>query len=104
MIWEVDENLDSKVDEREFYLMYKKCIEDKLHLEPNGLFLLTQFLMYCKKYLNNNNNKDIDNQSNINSISNNINNNLRNNIKREKGKYTFVPYIVSEDTYSLIYA
>jgi hypothetical protein len=29
MIWEVDENLDKRVDEREFELMYKKCIEDK---------------------------------------------------------------------------
>ena len=28
MIWEVDENLDKKVDEKEFELMYKKCIED----------------------------------------------------------------------------
>lgn len=49
MVWEVDENLDGKIDEQEFELMYKKCIEDKLHLEPNGLFLLTLFLMYCKK-------------------------------------------------------
>lgn len=29
MIWEVDENLDKWVDEWEFELMYKKCIEDK---------------------------------------------------------------------------
>lgn len=29
MIWEVDENLDKWVDDREFELMYKKCIEDK---------------------------------------------------------------------------
>lgn len=28
MIWEVDENLDKKVDEKEYELMYKKCIED----------------------------------------------------------------------------
>lgn len=28
MVWEVDENLDKKVDEKEFELMYKKCIED----------------------------------------------------------------------------
>ena len=28
MVWEVDENLDKKVDEKEFERMYKKCIED----------------------------------------------------------------------------
>ena len=48
MIWEVDENLDKKVDEREFELMYKKCIEDKIHLEPKNLFYFVQYLMFCK--------------------------------------------------------
>lgn len=72
MIWEVDENLDSKVDEREFYLMYKKCIEDKLHLEPNGLFLLTQFLMYCKK-------ESTSNQKERNNYNTNSNTNSNSN-------------------------
>lgn len=48
MIWEVDENLDKKVDEKEFELMYKKCIEDKSHLEPKNLFHFIQYLMFCK--------------------------------------------------------
>ena len=29
MIWEVDENLDSRIDRYEFELMYKRCIFDK---------------------------------------------------------------------------
>ena len=40
MIWEVDENLDKKVNKKEFELMYKKCIEDKSNLEPKNLFHL----------------------------------------------------------------
>ena len=48
MIWEVDENLDKRVDEKEFELMYKKCIEDRTFLEPKGLFNLVQYLMFCK--------------------------------------------------------
>lgn len=51
MIWEADENLDGKIDDKEFDLLYKKCIEDKVHLEPKNLFYLVQFLMYCKKTL-----------------------------------------------------
>jgi hypothetical protein len=37
---EVDENLDKKVDEHEFQLMYKKCIEDKTGLEARNLYNL----------------------------------------------------------------
>jgi len=48
MIWEVDENLDKRVDENEFVLMYKKCIEDSTGLEARNLFNLVQFLMFCK--------------------------------------------------------
>lgn len=82
MVWEVDENLDNKIDEQEFELMYKKCIEDKVHLEPNGLFLLTLFLMYCKK-------------TPLESSGRGA--------AKEK-QFSFSPFIVSEDTYSLIYA
>lgn len=83
MIWEADENLDGKIDEKEFELLYKKCIEDKLHLEPKNQFHLVQFLMYCKK-------TPIDEDSDKTFIANR--------------KYKFEPTIVSEDTYSLIYA
>ena len=55
MIWvffqfykEVDENLDGRVNQTEFELMYKKCIEDQMGLEPRNLFNLVQFLMFCK--------------------------------------------------------
>ena len=66
MIWEVDENLDQRVDFYEFELMYKRCIYDKsglgihskiifyyfifcyLILEPRQLFNLVEFLMYDK--------------------------------------------------------
>mgnify|MGYP005607626505 CR=1 FL=1 len=48
MIWEVDENLDKRVDEKEFELMYKKCREDKNFIEPKNLFNLVQYLMFCK--------------------------------------------------------
>jgi hypothetical protein len=42
----VDENLDGFVDEKEFELMYKRCIEDDTGLEPKTLFNLVQFLMF----------------------------------------------------------
>jgi len=70
MIWEVDENLDQRVDFYEFELMYKRCIYDKsglgthlynlmiislkfypillFNLEPRQLFNLVEFLMYDK--------------------------------------------------------
>ena len=48
MIWEVDENLDQRVDAYEFELMYKRCIFDKSGLEPRQLFNLVEFLMYDK--------------------------------------------------------
>ena len=37
---EVDENLDKQVDEKEFELMYKRCIYDKTGLEPKSLFYM----------------------------------------------------------------
>jgi Ca2+-binding EF-hand superfamily protein len=50
MIWEVDEDLDGYVSEKEFMTMYKRCISDKTDLEPKGLFNLVQFLMYDKTF------------------------------------------------------
>ncbi len=78
MIWEVDENLDKKVDEREFELMYKKCREDKTYLEPKNLFYLIQYLMFCKP-------KDRDEGKPVDILD----------INTE---------IIPEDTYFLIYA
>ena len=40
MIWEVDENLDERVDFHEFKLMYKRCNYDDTGLEPRSLFNL----------------------------------------------------------------
>lgn len=48
MIWEVDENLDGYVSEKEFENMYKKCITDEKEEEGKKLFYLVQFLMYDK--------------------------------------------------------
>ena len=48
MIWEVDENLDGCVSEKEFENMYKKCITDEKEEESKKLFYLAQFLMYDK--------------------------------------------------------
>ena len=48
MIWEVDENLDGRIDEYEFRLMYKRCVNDQTGLEPRNLYNLVQFLMYLK--------------------------------------------------------
>jgi len=48
MIWEVDENLDGYISEREFENMYKKCITDEKEEEGKKLFYLAQFLMYDK--------------------------------------------------------
>ena len=78
MVWEVDENLDKKVDEKEFELMYKKCIEDKNYLEPKNLFNLVQFLMFCKT--------------------------MENPTLIEENIHEFNTFIIPEDTYFLIYA
>ena len=74
---EVDENLDKRIDEREFELMYKKCIEDKTFLEPKTLFNLVQYLMFCRPVENN--------QGTI------------------EDPLDFHPIIIPEDTYFLIY-
>jgi Ca2+-binding EF-hand superfamily protein len=49
MIWEVDENLDGYVSEKEFEKMYKRCITDEKEQQPKKLFYLVQFLMYDKE-------------------------------------------------------
>ena len=49
MIWEVDENSDGYVSEKEFTDMYKKCIVDDKEEEAKKLFYLVQFLMYDKE-------------------------------------------------------
>ena len=50
IIWEVDDDLDGYVSREEFLTMYKRCITDKLGLEPRKLFNLVQFLMYDKEF------------------------------------------------------
>ena len=74
---EVDENLDKRIDEREFELMYKKCIEDKTFLEPKTLFNLVQYLMFCRP--------------------------VENNQGAIEDPLDFHPVIIPEDTYFLIY-
>jgi len=49
MVWEVDENLDGYVSEKEFEKMYKRCITDEKEQQPKKLFYLVQFLMYDKE-------------------------------------------------------
>jgi len=52
MIWEVDENLDGRVNSYEFNLMYRRCRHDTTGLEPRNLYNLVQFLMYLKSDTN----------------------------------------------------
>jgi len=47
-IREIDENLDRRIDYKEFVNMYKRCIMNNSELEPKSLFHMVQFLMYCK--------------------------------------------------------
>jgi hypothetical protein len=49
MVWEVDENLDGYVSDKEFEKMYKRCITDEKEQQPKKLFYLLQFLMYDKE-------------------------------------------------------
>eukprot|EP00825_Cyclidium_porcatum_P002209 TRINITY_DN11011_c0_g1_i2.p1 TRINITY_DN11011_c0_g1~~TRINITY_DN11011_c0_g1_i2.p1 ORF type:complete len:273 (+),score=81.22 TRINITY_DN11011_c0_g1_i2:192-1010(+) len=46
MVWEIDEDLDQKVDYREFMLMYITCRRDDTYLEPRSIYNVVQFLMY----------------------------------------------------------
>lgn len=49
MIWDVDDNMDGYISEKEFEKMYKKCIVDENEEDPKKLFYLIQFLMYDKE-------------------------------------------------------
>jgi len=49
MVWEVDENLDKKVDRDEFDTMFRRCITNETELDPKSLFNLVRFLMYAKE-------------------------------------------------------
>jgi len=49
MIWEVDENLDGYISDKEFEKMYKRCITDEKEQEAKKFFYLVQFLMYDKE-------------------------------------------------------
>ncbi|EER12343.1 dc3, putative [Perkinsus marinus ATCC 50983] len=50
-IWEVDDDLDGTVSWDEFLVMYQRCVFDKTGLEPRGLFILVEFLMYTAELL-----------------------------------------------------
>ncbi|KAL4478019.1 hypothetical protein ABPG72_013458 [Tetrahymena utriculariae] len=85
MIWEVDENLDNKVNSYEFNLMYRRCRYDKTGLEPRNLYNLVQFLMYLKS------------DTNVNSSSG-ANTAVANNEQSHQKKT-----ITVEDTLELLY-
>jgi len=40
MLWEVDENLDNRIEWKEFKNMYKRCIMEDSELEPKSLFYM----------------------------------------------------------------
>ena len=51
MVWEIDDDLDKKVDWYEFQLMYKRSIFDNTGLEPRRLFTLVN--IYNNNNINN---------------------------------------------------
>ena len=50
MIWEVDDDLDGKINKEEFETMYRRCIAKNSFYEPRKFFNLVQFLMYDKEF------------------------------------------------------
>ncbi len=42
--------MDRCVSEKEFFKMYKRCVNDEEWLEPRKLFNLVQFLMFDKEF------------------------------------------------------
>ena len=42
----MDDDLNGKINKREFDIMYKRCIKDDSGLEPKTLFNLVQFSMF----------------------------------------------------------
>ena len=62
MIWEVDEDLNSRVDWSEFRLMYIRNVNDKTGLEPSRLYSLAQFMIYD---INGNGHVSVDETMNI---------------------------------------
>ena len=46
MIWEIDEDLDGKVDWDEFTLMFERSVADTTGLEPFEFYNVVQFMMY----------------------------------------------------------
>ena len=45
-MWEIDEDLDGKVDWDEFTLMFERSIADTTGLEPFDFYNVVQFMMY----------------------------------------------------------
>ena len=50
MIWEVDDDLDGKINKEEFETMYWRCISKNSFYEPRKFFNLVQFLMFDKEF------------------------------------------------------
>jgi len=46
MIWEIDEDLDGRIEWDEFTLMFERSIADTTGLEPFDFFNVVQFMMY----------------------------------------------------------
>ena len=49
MIWEVDDDLDGAISEKEFDTTYRRCIMENSSLEPRKFYNLMVFLMFDKE-------------------------------------------------------